>query len=113
MKVKTPAIVLIIVLLCGCAASPEARRDKFLTRGKAFAEKREYGRALLEFKNAAKIAPNDSEVYYQLGIAFMGARDANAAYLAFRKALELNPKHTDAQLRVAQLQTTSTDLDLI
>src|SRR5690242_707665 len=80
---KTSAIVLTIAFLCGCATSPEARRDKFLSRGKAFTEKQEYSRALLEFKNAAKVAPNDPEVYYQMGNAFMLLRDGNSAYIAF------------------------------
>lgn len=110
---KISAIVLTIAAMSGCAGSPEARRDKFLSRGKVFTEKREYNRALLEFKNAAKVAPNDPEVYYQMGIAYIGARDATSAYIALRKAVELNPKHTDAQVKLAQLQATSNDPELL
>jgi len=46
----------------GCARTPEARLDRYVA--KQLIEKRDYARALLEFRNAAQ--PN-AEVYYQNG----------------------------------------------
>lgn len=102
------AIVLLTVL-CGCARSPEARRDKYLARGKTLLEKKDYSRAILEFKNAARETPNDADVYYQLGSAAMAGADLRLAVRAFTKALELNPKHNGAQLKLAQIAAAAGD----
>ena len=59
---KASAVSLAAALLFGCAASPQARRDKFLARGKQLMEKKDPGRAVLEFKNAGQATPNDAEL---------------------------------------------------
>ena len=56
---------------------------------------------MLEFRSAAQAKPNDPEPYYQLGLASLGAGDGNTAIQAFRKTLQLNPKHNDAQLKLS------------
>jgi tetratricopeptide (TPR) repeat protein len=98
-----------IALLCGCARSPEAKRDKYLTRGKAYLEKKDYARAVLEFRNAARATPKDAEVYYQLGLAYVSSLDYRSGYMSFRKALEFNPKHREAELRLAQILAMTND----
>ena len=55
------AALLAAAILCGCARSPEARRDAFLEKGKALIQEKQYGRAILEFKNANKAMPQDAE----------------------------------------------------
>lgn len=88
---KASAVSLAAALLFGCAASPQARRDKFLARGKQLMEKKDPGRAVLEFKNAGQATPNDAEVYFQLGLAYWDAGDPRSSYISFRRALTLNP----------------------
>lgn len=102
-KTKCAATVLLILVAAACSGSPQARRDKHLSRGKELIAKREYSRAILEFRNAAKAMPGDAEIYYQTGIAAAAAADIRTAFLSFRKAAELNPGHSGAQLRLAQL----------
>jgi tetratricopeptide (TPR) repeat protein len=112
-RFRAQALVMVATVLVGCAASPQARRDKYLAKGKEWIQKNDYSRALLELKNAARATPNDAEVYYQLGMAFWGAQDLRSAYASFRKALTLDPKHKGAQLKIAQLQMNTDDPDLI
>jgi tetratricopeptide (TPR) repeat protein len=100
-------LLLLALAFSGCAGSPAARRDKHVARGRQFAEKHDYSRAILEFKNAAKATPKDPEVYYQLGMAYLGTRDFRSALGAFRQTLALNPKHAQAQLRIAQMQAAT------
>ena len=64
---------------------------------------KQYSRAILEFRNAIQVVPNDAEPYYQLGIAWMQAGDSFDAFRAFYRATELNPKHWQAQKKVAEL----------
>src|ERR1035441_4821613 len=77
---------MLIFGLSSCALSPEARRDKYLASGKKLIEKKDYRRAVLEFQNALRAKPRDAEVYYQLGLADIGANDVREAALCFQKA---------------------------
>jgi len=110
---KASVVVLVTAVLLGCAGSPQERRNKYLSRGKDLIQKKDYTRALLEFKNAAKVIPNDAEVYYEMGLALLGLQDFRSSYAAFQKALSLDPKHAGAQLKIAQLQMQTNDPDLL
>jgi tetratricopeptide (TPR) repeat protein len=96
--------MILVGILCGCA-SPETRRDKFLAKGKDLLEKKDYTRAMLEFRNASGAVPQDAEPYYYMGVANMSTGDLQTALLSLRKAIELNPSHAAAKLRLAQLMT--------
>jgi tetratricopeptide (TPR) repeat protein len=91
----------------GCARSPQAKRDKFLAAGKKQMDKKEYGRALLEFKNAAAATPNDAEPFYELGLAFLGTGDSRSGIAALLHAAKLDPKHQGAQLKLAELMSAA------
>src|SRR5579862_49315 len=98
-KTKCISICLLgAVLLASCRNSPQAKEAKYLQRGKAQLVKKDYGRAILEFRNAAQVMPRDAEPQYQLGLTYLATGGASTAVAALRKALELNPKHTGAQL---------------
>src|ERR1035438_2689295 len=94
---------MLILGLSSCTLSPEARRDRYLASGKKLIEKKDYRRAVLEFKNGLRAKPRDAELYYQLGMAYLGGQDIGEGALCLRKAIELNPKHVGAQLGLAQL----------
>src|SRR5579862_1777277 len=117
-RIWKPSTYLLLFLLCallfgGCARSPEARRTKHLAEGKEFFEKKDYARALLEFKNAAQAVPADPEAYYQLGLTYAVLGEVRGAVFNFRIALERNPKHAGAQLKLAQLMAATSDPDLL
>src|ERR1035437_9251976 len=107
-RVLIAFLPMLIFGLSSCALSPEARRDKYLASGKKLIEKKDYRRAVLEFKNALRAKPRDAEAYYQLGLADIGANDVREAVVCFGKAIELNPKHVGAQLKLAQLLASAT-----
>jgi tetratricopeptide (TPR) repeat protein len=101
------------MLLAGCARTPEQRRDRFIARGKERLEKKDYLRALLEFRNAAQVMPKDAEPYYQIGMASLASGDARSALVAFRQTLDRDPKHAGAQLAVAQLMIMTGDQEYL
>jgi Tfp pilus assembly protein PilF len=68
----------------GCGLSEEARRDRYLNRGKGFLEKKDYARALVEFKNAVQAMPKDAEPHYQLGVTALAASSGAAGWIARR-----------------------------
>ncbi|MEO8368208.1 MAG: tetratricopeptide repeat protein [Candidatus Solibacter sp.] len=112
MKRKVVLAAFLLVLAGACAVSPEAKRSAYLAQGKSFLQKKDYARAVLEFKNAAAIKPAEAEAYYQLGVAYSGLEEYRAALSAFRRSADLNPKHAAAQLRLSQLLSMTDDPEL-
>ncbi len=56
-----------------------------------FTQKR-YDEALPPMERAAKLAPQNGEVFYDLACIRLAVRDADGAMVALKRALELNPK---------------------
>jgi tetratricopeptide (TPR) repeat protein len=113
-RVRTTQVCFwLLLILAGCSRTPEQTRDLHLERGKKLLESKEYARAMLEFRSAIKAKPNEAESYYQLGLSARGSGDILTAAQAFRKAVELDPKHTRAQLILAGLMTSTGDRALL
>jgi Tfp pilus assembly protein PilF len=108
-KFQRRLLVMCMVPLCACTQSPQVRSAKYVAAGKQLLRQHDARRAILQFRNAMKATPADAEVYFQLGEAFSALKDIMAAVGAYRKALELNPGHVQARLRMAQVLTTSND----
>ena len=97
----------------GCRTSASSEGARFLERGQTLLAKKEYLRALLEFRNASSVMPNNAEPYYQMGLAYLESRDLANAVRAFNKAIALNPKHPGAQLKLSELMASTRDEKLI
>ena len=102
-----------VMLICGCARSPQEAGARYLDKGRKELEKKNYVVAILQFKNAVKNLPKDAEPYYQLGLAYLGTNDLRAAVACFRLASELNPKHAGAQLKLAELMSLSNSKEVL
>ena len=74
-----------------------------MASGKKLVEKKDYARALIQFRNAAKVMPKDAEPYYQAALVYLERRDWQTAYSYLKTAVGLNPKHQQAQLKLAEL----------
>lgn len=96
-----------ILAVSGCNRSPDAKEARFLEKGRKEYQKKNYDVAILQFKNASAAKPWDAEPYYQLGLSYLAANDGRAAATNFGKAVEVNPRHTAAQLQLAELLATS------
>ncbi len=101
------------LVLAGCATSPQVKEAKYLKAGHARMDKKDYPRAILEFKNAAQAMPQDAEPNYQMGLAYLETGDNASAVAAFRRTLDLKPEHLGAQLKMAELMTASGQKDLV
>ena len=100
-------ILLVLTIASGCARFTKHNEAWFLGRGKQQLAGKDYARAVLEFQNAAKAAPNDAEPYYQLGIALLDSGRPNEAVAALMKATQLNANHVGAQVKLAELMAMS------
>lgn len=103
------------------ATKPSARSEKApatmnqlveacLRRAHEFEVKRDYGRAVLELREAIKINPNSSDAHSRLGTVYLKSNQATMAKIHFNKALELNPKDQLATEGKRQLDPSSAKL---
>lgn len=96
-----PIILLLASLVAGCRSA--SSEGQFLSRGKQLIDKKEYARAILEFRNASRLQPKSAEPYYQAALAYLGMGDYQTAYLSLIRATELDPKHQGAQQKLAEI----------
>ena len=95
-------LLLACFLLVACGG-PEAKKAKFLERGKEYYAKKDFVKAGLEFKNAIQIDPKFAEAYHQLGLSQLSRADIRGAYGSLSKATELDPKLLPAQFQLGKL----------
>lgn len=104
---KVLCVAAVSLVLLGCSQSPQAREARYLEKGKREFQRKNYAVAVLHYKNAVQAQPRDAEPYYQLGLAYMALNAFNLAASNLHKACELNPKHSQAQLKLAQIMSLS------
>ena len=96
-------LLLLACFLLAACGGPEAKKAKFLERGKEYSAKGDFVRAGLEFKNAIQIDPKFAEAYHQLGLSQLSRADIRGAYGSLSKATELDPKLLPAQNQFGRL----------
>ena len=104
---------LAILVFSGCSQSPQVREARYLEKGRKEFQQKNYAVAVLHFKSAVQAQPRDAEPYYQLGLTYLASNDFDRAASSFQRASELNPKHTGAQLKLAELMSTSRNKETV
>jgi tetratricopeptide (TPR) repeat protein len=107
------AALLLVLISAGCTRSPEAKSAAYIEAGKKLLEKKDPGRAILQFRNATQVTPKNAEAHYQLALAYLAAGDLRNSVAGLRKALNLDPKHAAARFRLADLMTNASDPDVL
>ena len=54
---------------------------------------KEYGKALIYFREAVKINPKNSNSYFNLGLTYYNLRDLKKAIIYYKRSLKINDKH--------------------
>ena len=103
------SLALLAVLFAAGCATPQQKEAKYLGSGKKFLADKDYSRAVLQFRNAVKIAPRDTEPRYQLALAYLETNNFSGAVGELKKITELDPKHIGAQLKLAELMSAASD----
>lgn len=98
-----PALVAIVLAMAGCLRSPEEKYAEFMESGKQYMEQQEYASAVLQFRNAIQVMPEDAEAHYQAAVAELRRGRGTPAYQLSRKAEQLDPEHKENQMLLAQL----------
>ena len=97
-------IILAGLLSAGCGLTRDAREARFLESGKKHMAANDYTRAALDFQNAIRLKKDDAEPYYQLARAYLAMGNYKIGIPILNKALEVNPNHVQAQIKLAELR---------
>jgi Tfp pilus assembly protein PilF len=98
--------------LVGCSQTPEQKYARFLERRKKFVEAKDFSRATVELFNAIREQPAEAEAYYWVAQAFLGRNQLVEAIASLRKAVDIRPDYSAAQLKLAELMIRSRDEEL-
>jgi len=77
--------------------------EAFRLRGGAYAQKKDYTKAIDDFDKAIKIDPDNAESYAFRGAAYSEKQEQDKAMLDFNEAIRLNPKCKNAYMFRAAL----------
>lgn len=110
------SVKILVVALCFFITScggPEGKYAKHIEKGKEYYASSQYKEAVIEFKNAIQIKPDDPQAHYNLGLAYLkvgGPAYTSAGFKSLVKATELDPNLLDAQVKIGELFFLSRDL---
>ena len=109
-KVATASVLVVALTSCGGA---EDRKIKYLEKGKAYLAEKNYEKAKIEIKNVLQIDPKYAEAYYLMGRLNDKERAFGKAISNYKKALELNPDHVEAKVKLAVIYVIAGTEDYI
>lgn len=80
----------------------DARKVKYLEKGKAYIQQKNYDKAKVELKNVIQIDPKYAEAYYLLGTVAETQQNWRQAYSLYTKATELDKNHLESHARLGR-----------
>jgi tetratricopeptide (TPR) repeat protein len=99
-------VALAALLIVACT-SPEQRLQRHIESGHAYLEAGEVKEAVLEYRNALKLRPDDPALYEQLGEALYKAEQPFEALPYFEQAHTMDPSRIESTLYLARLTASS------
>jgi tetratricopeptide (TPR) repeat protein len=93
---------LALALVIAACQSQEARLAEHLERAEGYMKEQKASEAIIEYKNALQIAPNDAKAHYGLAQAHLAAKEPQKAYWELLETVRLDGSNLDARLAVGQ-----------
>jgi tetratricopeptide (TPR) repeat protein len=87
--------------LAGCQ-NQETKLAEHMTRGDAYMKDEKPSEAVIEYKNALQLAPNDAKAHYGLAQAHMANKEPQKAYWELQETVRLDGTNIDARLALGQ-----------
>jgi Flp pilus assembly protein TadD len=108
-------ILIWLVFLFSCAPATKEDQTKnwlyYYDLGMSALSAKNYSEAIANFFIATQKAPNEPKVWNSLGIAYMEVFEYEKAESAFRKALEVDKKFTEARLNLGVMYFRKKDYE--
>lgn len=98
---KIVSLFLVALIISGCGGA-EGRKARYLEKGKAYIEQKNYDKAKIELRNVLQIDPKHAEAYYLFGLVEEEKQNWSQALGNYSKAVELNPDYMEARAKVGR-----------
>jgi len=96
----------VAVVLASCGGKEE-RKAMHMEKGMAYYAQGDYDKARVELKNVLQIDPKTPEAYYMIGLIEEKQQKWQGAFSSYLKAVELNPDHIQAKVKLGRLYLLS------
>ena len=100
-------IQLTLLATVGCTQeTAAAKRDRYKEQAATYFQKGQYREAIVELKNAEKVAPQDADTHYRMALAYLklgGLEDLQQAFQELSTSLQLDPSNRDAHIQLGNL----------
>lgn len=98
------------MVLTACSTPAESAKSHLETANR-YLKEGNVSKAILEFKNVLQIEPNSVAGYYGMVQAFEKSNDWDRVYQFCLRVVELEPKHVEANLKLASLYMSSDQME--
>ncbi len=103
-------LVLAGSLLLACQ-SDEAKLGEHMSRAGEYVENEAWNEAIIEYKNALQIDPNNAEAHFELSQAYLKVKKTKEAFWELRETIRLDASNHDAKLQFAQISIYAGELE--
>lgn len=104
------ALAAVVLVSAGCKSAAQ-REAQYRASAQTFMDQQRYPEAIIQYRNAAQLAPRDAALQYQLGQAYSKNQQYQDAFLALTKAVALRPDYPEAQLALGEFYLVSKQFD--
>src|SRR5712692_2448674 len=104
-------LLLFVILAASCSRDPKVQAQRYLENGNKFFEKAKYKEASIMYRRALQRDLRFGEAYYRLALADLKLSSYGDAVRSLRRAVELQPKNTDAAVQLADVYMVATAQD--
>jgi type IV pilus assembly protein PilF len=103
---RTFMVLTLGILISACSSKRELNRkqaDLYFGAGTQSLMAQNYTEALTALLKATELAPNDSDILNNLGMAYYFKGERDLAVKTIERSLEINPKNSDARVNLASI----------
>ena len=104
------SLFLCLPLVAACQ-DDAARLAEHLERGDSYYEDELYPEAVIEFKSAQQIDPNNADAHYKLALAYFKSKKLSDGFWELSETVRLDPSNHDAVIEFSQLAVLSGQLE--
>ncbi len=91
-------LVCLIALALAACQSDQERAAGHLASGEQALKAEKWDEAVIEYKNAMQLEPNNAASHYGLAKAYLGKKEARSAYWELEETVRLDPNDTQARI---------------
>jgi tetratricopeptide (TPR) repeat protein len=108
--VLAAALVLALLTVSACS-SDEEQYASFMAQGEGYADEEKWDEAVIEFRNALQIDPNNPEAHHALAKAYLQSGQIREAYWELHETGRLDPTNVEALLAYGELSLAAKESD--